>query len=110
MASLAHPPLAFNERGAPVSTLYGDVYRSNDGALAESQAVFVDGCRLAEHFQSARRSCVLEIGFGFGLNLLATAKTLAAVASPQATLSFVSIEAHPLSEADLRSGHRAFGV
>jgi len=110
MASLAHPPLAFNERGAPLSTLYGDVYRSNDGALAESQAVFVDGCGLAEHFQSARRSCVLEIGFGFGLNLLATAKTLAAVASPQASLSFVSIEAHPLSEADLRSGHRAFGV
>ena len=110
MASLAHPPLAFNERGAPVSTLYGDVFRSGDGALEESQAVFVDGCALAERFQSARRSCVLEIGFGFGLNLLATARTFSAVASQQARLSFVSIEAHPLSEADLRSGHRAFGL
>jgi tRNA 5-methylaminomethyl-2-thiouridine biosynthesis bifunctional protein len=110
MASLAHPPLAFNERGAPVSTLYGDVFRSNDGALAESQAVFVDGCALTEQFQRARRTCVLEIGFGFGLNLLATAKTFTAVASPPSKLSFISIEAHPLSEADLRSGHRAFGV
>ena len=37
-------PIAFDDRGHPVSPIYGDVYRSRAGAFREADAVFVGGC------------------------------------------------------------------
>ena len=110
MASLAHPPLAFDASGTPFSTLFNDVYRTRSGAIDESRSVFVEGCRLAECWQSRPRVTVLEVGFGLGLNLLASVEALLAHGDPVARLNFVSVEAHPLSRDDLLAAHRACGV
>ena len=110
MPRLEHPPLQFDETGAPVSGLYGDVYRSRAGAMAESEAVFAQGCRLPERWSGAQRACVLEIGFGVGLNLVAAYRAFHLHAHPAGRLDYVSIEAHPLARSDLLAAHEAFGV
>ncbi|NBS66216.1 MAG: bifunctional tRNA (5-methylaminomethyl-2-thiouridine)(34)-methyltransferase MnmD/FAD-dependent 5-carboxymethylaminomethyl-2-thiouridine(34) oxidoreductase MnmC, partial [Betaproteobacteria bacterium] len=110
MPRLEHPPLQFDETGAPVSGLFGDVYRSRAGAMAESEAVFAQGCKLPERWSGAHRACVLEIGFGVGLNLLAAYRAFHLHANPAGRLDFVSIEAHPLARPDLLSAHEACGV
>ena len=110
MPKLEHPPLQFDENGAPLSGLFGDIYRSRAGAMAESEAVFARGCLLAERWAGTQRACVLEIGFGVGLNLLTAYRAFHLNAHPSGRLDFVSIEAHPLARADLIAAHDAYGV
>jgi tRNA 5-methylaminomethyl-2-thiouridine biosynthesis bifunctional protein len=110
MTRIEHPPLAFDEHGSPYSTLFNDGFRSRDGALAESEEVFVQGCDVEARWRGERRMCVLEVGFGSGLNLLATAHAFRRCALPFARLDYVSVEAHPLSRHDLVAAHRAYSV
>lgn len=115
----AHPPLAFDESGTPASSLYGDVFRSRHGAVGEAREVFVEGCELPARWLAPGSSpdvhrqpfCVLELGFGAGVNFLVTlAAWRDAVAKSACRLHFVSVEAHPLSIDDLHAAHDAFGV
>jgi tRNA 5-methylaminomethyl-2-thiouridine biosynthesis bifunctional protein len=110
MSRIEHPPLAFDEHGSPYSTLFKDGFRSRDGALAESEEVFVRGCDVEARWRGGRRMCVLEVGFGCGLNLLATVHAFRRSAPAHARLDYVSVEAHPLSRADLAAAHRAYAV
>jgi len=110
MSGIEHPRLQFDAQGAPLSSLYGDVYRSRAGALAESESVFVQGCQIPVRWSGSERACVLEIGFGTGLNLLAASQAFLLHAHPAGRLDFVSVEANPLSHADLIAAHRAYGV
>lgn len=120
MPALAvHPQLVFDESGTPTSTLYGDVFRSRHGGVAEARAVFVEGCELPERWLAPgpspgahrRPYTVLELGFGAGVNFLVTLAAWHAAASKSAySLHFVSVEAHPLSVDDLHAAHDAFGV
>ena len=110
MPRLEHPPLQFDENGAPVSSLFGDIYRSRASAMAESDAVFARGCELPERWTGIQRACVLEIGFGVGLNLLTAYRAFHLHAHPSGQLDFVSIEAHPLARPDLIAAHEAYGV
>ncbi|MCO5107623.1 MAG: FAD-dependent 5-carboxymethylaminomethyl-2-thiouridine(34) oxidoreductase MnmC [Burkholderiaceae bacterium] len=111
-----HPPLAFDESGTPVSTLYGDVFRSRAGAWSEARTVFVEGCELPRRWtalagQGADASfTILELGFGLGVNFLATLQAWRERRGPPARLHFVSIEAHPLEAGDLRRALEAFGA
>ncbi len=63
--------------GVPFSARFGDIYRSADG-LRQAQHVFLRGCGLlaegdeAPAWAGAARWGVLELGFGLGLNFLAT--------------------------------------
>jgi len=110
-ALVPHPPIEFDAGGAPLSTLYGDVFRSRSGAWAEAREVFVEGCELARRWgeRTGRPASftVLELGFGLGVNFLATLQAWRESAPPGLRLHYVSIEAHPLSAADLR---HALGV
>ena len=110
MTRFVHPPLAFDGHGSPYSTVFEDVFRSRDGALAESEDVFVRGCSIEERWRGERQMCVLEVGFGLGLNLLATARAFERTAHPLARLDYVSIEARPLSQADLAAAHQAYAL
>ena len=111
-----HPPLVFDESGAPVSTLYGDVFRSRAGAWTEAHAVFVDGCLLRERWSGiagAHRGTsftILELGFGLGINFLATLQAWREHRGAMAGLHYVAIEAHPVSAADLRHALGALGA
>ncbi len=85
---------------APRSALYGDVYFCSDDGLAESQAVFLDGCGLPDAWAGRRRFTVGELGFGTGLNIAALLMRWRAHRPPDAYLHIFSVEAHPIGAAD----------
>ncbi len=72
------PELFFAEDGAPRSGRFGDIYYSLQDGLAESRAVFLAGCHLPEAWQDRRDFCVMELGFGTGLNIAALLQLWAA--------------------------------
>ncbi len=100
--------LTVDANGTPVSESYGDIYYSVAGGHAQAQHVFIDGNGLPERWQSRGRFVILETGFGFGLNFLAT--WLAWRDDPQRCreLHFVSLEKHPFCADDLARAHAAW--
>jgi tRNA 5-methylaminomethyl-2-thiouridine biosynthesis bifunctional protein len=87
--------------GTPYSPRFGDRYRSELGGLAQSREVFLQGCGLPAAWAGQRQWCILETGFGLGLNFLVTWQAWKADPQRPRLLHFVSTEAHPASAADL---------
>ena len=87
--------------GTPYSPRYGDRYRSELGGLAQSREVFLRGCGLPDAWAGQPQWCVLETGFGLGLNFLVTWEAWKADAQRPRMLHFVATEAHPASAADV---------
>ena len=90
--------LEWRDGGVPVSTRFDDPYFSAYDGLAETRHVFLVGndlpARLADGFHIA------ELGFGTGLNLLAT-QMLWAQMGAAGTLRYTSFEAYPMPAADI---------
>ena len=90
----------------PYNADYSDVYYSAENGLEESRHVYLEGIGLAG--LSRRRQTLVrigELGFGTGLNFLATAQQWPAD-SP--VLHYVSIEKHPLSAEDIQRALQQF--
>lgn len=88
------PQLSWRDRDVPVSTQFDDPYYSLENGLQETQHVFLAGNDLPQRFCDGFH--IAELGFGTGLNLLATlALWRASGASGQ--LLFTSFEAYPLT-------------
>ena len=87
--------------GSPFSPRFGDRYRSELGGLAQSREVFLKGCGLPEAWAGQPQWCVLETGFGLGLNFLVTWAAWKADPVRPRMLHFVSTEAYPASSADV---------
>ncbi|WP_201592228.1 tRNA (5-methylaminomethyl-2-thiouridine)(34)-methyltransferase MnmD [Psychrobacter sp. Pi2-51] len=93
----------------PVSGEFGDVYFSNADGLAESRHVFLAHNQLPERLANlAEKQCftIAELGFGTGLNLLATWQLWRQLRDiyPQlatARLHFITTEKHPIPLVDL---------
>lgn len=91
--------------GQPYHIAYGDRYFSDQGGLPETQHVFLNGNKLAERFAALPATgtfVVAELGFGTGLNFLATALLFQQAAPSGAHLQFYSLEKHPLSPEDIQ--------
>ncbi|HTH61833.1 MAG TPA: bifunctional tRNA (5-methylaminomethyl-2-thiouridine)(34)-methyltransferase MnmD/FAD-dependent 5-carboxymethylaminomethyl-2-thiouridine(34) oxidoreductase MnmC [Paraburkholderia sp.] len=95
--------LAFHDDGTPFSPLYGDVYHSASGALAQAEQVFLHGNELPERWRRLRVFTVMETGFGIGVNFLATWFAWREDPARCERLHFVSIEKHPFLRDDLRA-------
>ncbi len=111
-ASLARASLdwgaADDERPAPRSLLFDDIYFSEDG-LTETAHVFLDANNLPQRFATARSFAIGELGFGTGLNFLVAWELWRRAKKPAgARLHFLSVEAFPLGRDDLRKAHRAW--
>lgn len=91
--------------GTPVSTLFDDPYFSLADGLAETRHVFLAGNGLPERFHDGFR--IAELGFGTGLNLLATAIAWEASGTP-GRLAFTSFEAFPMPAPDMERALAAF--
>ncbi|RAR66784.1 tRNA 5-methylaminomethyl-2-thiouridine biosynthesis bifunctional protein [Paraburkholderia unamae] len=102
-ATLTPATLAFREDGTPYSPMYGDVYHSTSGALAQAQAVFLHGNGLPQRWQDRRIFTVVETGFGMGANFLATWLAWRDDPARCERLHFVSVEKHPFAPSDLRT-------
>lgn len=85
----------------PYSPQFGDVYHSSSGALAQAQHVFLRGNALPERWRGRERFCVLETGFGLGLNFLALWRTWRDDPARCGRLHMVSVEMHPFARAAL---------
>jgi tRNA U34 5-methylaminomethyl-2-thiouridine-forming methyltransferase MnmC len=95
------PQLDWRDGALPISTQFDDPYFSLANGLEETRHVFLAGNdlpnRLRPDFQIA------ELGFGTGLNLLATL-----LATGDTPISFTSFEAYPMAAWDIARALEAF--
>jgi len=98
----------WTEAGQPVSTTFGDVYFSREDGLAESRAVFLQGCGLPEAWRGRAHFTVAELGFGTGLNILALLDLWTRQRPAHGRLHIWSVEAHPLWHDALQASHAAW--
>jgi tRNA 5-methylaminomethyl-2-thiouridine biosynthesis bifunctional protein len=93
----------------PRSMRFDDVYFQLEDGLAESRAVYLQGCGLPERFAGREQFCVGELGFGTGLNMLALLDLWRRHRpSPTARLHMVSVEAYPITPAEAARALGAF--
>lgn len=95
-----HPELDWSQPDGPRARVHGDVYFSAEDGLAETRSVFLQGCHLEALFQQAAVPVIAELGFGTGLNFLATWDLFRRITPETARLHFVSIEGFPLRRED----------
>ena len=107
--TLSHPELSWQD-GLPIASQFNDPYFSRDNGLAESQHVFLQHNGIPDRWQQwpwAQQPsfCILETGFGTGLNFLLSWQAWqhyqASLAQPDGWLHFTSIEKYPLSPEQL---------
>lgn len=97
--------LEWRDGDVPVSARFDDPYYSLDNGLAETRHVFLAGNTLPERFCDGFN--VAELGFGTGLNLLATIDAWRA-SGAKGTLSYTTFEAYPLSQDEMVRAQSAF--
>lgn len=100
------PDLIWKPDGTPVDPRVDDVYYSVQDGLAETRAVFLAGCGLPDAWQTRSSYTIAELGFGTGLNFLATWQAWQATRSDTGWLNFVSFEGFPLDADDIRQAMR----
>lgn len=87
------------------SRQFDDIYFSGDGP-AETIHVFINGNDLPTRFAGMQQFAIGELGFGTGLNFLATLRAWReAPKGPSAHLTYFSIEKFPLGTDDLSKAH-----
>lgn len=87
--------LQWRDGGVPVSTRFDDPYFSLGDGLAETQHVFLAGNGLPQRLRAG--FAIAELGFGTGLNLIATAM----ICPADTPITYTSFEAYPLPAADI---------
>ena len=105
MSILRPAVVAFDESGTPFSPEYGDVYHSAASGPGQALHVFVRGNELPARWANAQTFCIVETGFGLGLNFLTTWRAWREDPQRCTRLHFVSIERHPFPAADLAILH-----
>ena len=97
--------------GQPHSSVFGDIYFSQQSGIAETEHVFINANNLPTRFAQKEPQhpfVIAETGFGTGLNFLCARQLWLKAAPKTAQLHFISCEKYPLSEADLRQAHQLF--
>ena len=98
---LPSPGLVWQPGPTPASALFGDVYFSHEGGLAEARHVFLGGCNLAAEWSAGDTFTVGELGFGTGLNFLATWDLWRKTRPLGARLHYIAVEGYPLTRAEI---------
>lgn len=93
----------WRDEGVPISTRFDDPYFSLQNGLEETRYVFLRGNDLPARARPGFH--IAELGFGTGLNLLATWDALH---DHDAPIHFTSFEAFPISAADMTRALAAF--
>ena len=101
MKRLPSADITWRADGSPQSTRFDDIYFSSDGGLAETAHVFLQGNHLPDAWADQTHFTIGELGFGTGLNFLATWELWRQTRSPDQHLHFISIEGFPLTQEEL---------
>lgn len=96
------PRLIWTEADEPRSGRFGDVYFSAEDGLAETRAVFLEGCGLPGGWQDRAHYTIAELGFGTGLNIAAVLDLWQRTRTPGQRLSLFSVEGYPLAPDEAR--------
>jgi tRNA 5-methylaminomethyl-2-thiouridine biosynthesis bifunctional protein len=107
-APLFPAALAFDASGVPCSPLYGDVYHSAASGPGQARHVFLAGNDLPARWARAESFCIVECGFGVGLNFLATWSAWREDPRRCARLHYIAIELHPFRREDLATLHARY--
>lgn len=102
MTTEQSPQLDWRDGVIPVSRAFDDPYFSLAGGLAETRHVFLAGNRLPERLVDGFQ--IAELGFGTGLNLMATVLSHCGPGH----VHFTSFEAYPMSADDIAKALSAF--
>lgn len=97
--------LSWRNGRVPVSDRFDDPYFSLEDGLAEARHVFLAGNDLPARFASGFH--IAELGFGSGLNLLASLEAWAAAGVP-GRLRYTAFEAYPMAPDDMARTLAAF--
>jgi tRNA 5-methylaminomethyl-2-thiouridine biosynthesis bifunctional protein len=100
---LENAQLQWTGSDSPRSAQFDDIYYSGEDGPRESQYVFLEGNGLPQRWRAVTRGkfCIVETGFGTGLNFIQTWKAWRQMPAPRPRLQYVSIEKHPLSATDM---------
>lgn len=90
------PQLRWGEDQLLFNTGSQDTYYSKSGGLAETVTVFLDACGLPDRWEGRRQFVIGELGFGTGLNFLATWKLWKRHRRSHQILHYISVEHQPL--------------
>jgi tRNA 5-methylaminomethyl-2-thiouridine biosynthesis bifunctional protein len=94
------PDIDWEDGEVPRSRRFDDIYFSRRNGLAESRAVFLEGCGLPAAWWGRKAFCVGELGFGAGRNIAALLELWRRKRPAGARLSIFSAEAWPISAGD----------
>ena len=100
-----HGGVAWTETGTPVSTRFDDPYFSLEDGLAETRHTFLSGNDLPARFSPGFQ--LAELGFGTGLNMLATLLAFRDAGVP-GPVRFTSFEAYPMGADEIARALAAF--
>lgn len=98
---IERPEVEINSSGSIYNKGFNQSYHSDDGAVAESKYVFLDGIRLDELFSKKNHLTIAEIGFGTGLNFLLCVKEFEDAKVKPRLFNYLAFEKFPLSETQL---------
>lgn len=106
-AVLSPPDLSWRADGQPVSEQFNDPYFSVDNGLEESRYVFLQHNGLPQRWQDwpwtqQPAFCIVETGFGTGLNFLLTWDSWLKRGHNDGWLHFTSVEKYPLTREQLQ--------
>jgi tRNA 5-methylaminomethyl-2-thiouridine biosynthesis bifunctional protein len=91
-------PVEWLADGTPFSPRFGDRYRSDvGGGLRQARDVFLTGCGLPQAWAGQERWCILETGFGLGLNFLVAWQAWRDDPQRPRLLHYVATEAFPVA-------------
>jgi tRNA U34 5-methylaminomethyl-2-thiouridine-forming methyltransferase MnmC len=96
------PQLDWIDETIPISRRFDDPYYSKASGIDETRHTFINGNDLPQRLAQTRAFTIAELGFGTGLNFLATCALWDDVSSPDAQLHFISFEQYPLTSQDLQ--------
>lgn len=101
-AAATSPDIAWSDAGAPHSTLFDDMYFNPENGRAESEHVFLHGTGFPERWDSPGRRKFAELGFGLGLNFIATWAQAAQVGGPAEAFDYTAFEIAPPDSSEIR--------
>ncbi len=99
------PDISFDETGLILGAAFNDSYFSRDDGLIETRTVFLEGCGLPDAWATRPAFTVAELGFGTGLNLLATWDLWRKHRQAGQTLHFITTEAFLMAPGHAARAH-----
>ena len=96
------PKLEWDDANVPYASQFGDTYYSKAGGLGETRYVFLQGNHLPERWVDAQSFTIAELGFGTGLNFLATMELLLSLPEAERSkLTYISFELYPMDASEM---------